>query len=46
MIAERWPQAFAGDIAVPGRNHMTICDAFAEPGHPLFETTVRLCASV
>jgi arylformamidase len=43
MVAERWPQSFAGDVACPGRNHMTVCDALAEPGHPLFETAVRLC---
>jgi arylformamidase len=25
-----------------GRNHLTVCDAFAEPGHPLFETTLAM----
>ena len=43
MVAERWPSAFAGDIPAPGRNHLTVCDAFTEPSHALFETTVRLC---
>lgn len=43
MVAECWPSAFAGDISAPGRNHLTVCDALAEPGHPLFETTLKLC---
>ncbi|MBU6189381.1 MAG: alpha/beta hydrolase [Betaproteobacteria bacterium] len=43
LVRERWPRAFAGDIAMPGYNHLTLCDALAEPGNPLFEAAARLC---
>jgi arylformamidase len=46
LIAERWKAAHDGDIALPEANHLTICDAFATPGNPLFEATVSLLAQV
>lgn len=42
LIGQVWNSSHAGDIAVPDRNHITICDAFATPGEPLFEATVKL----
>lgn len=46
LIAERWKAGHSADIALPDVNHLTICDAFATPGHPLFEASVRLISSV
>ena len=42
LIGQVWNDSHAGDIAVPDKNHITICDAFATPGEPLFEATVKL----
>jgi arylformamidase len=40
LIAERWPQACERElIAVPGCNHLSVCDAFADPGSALFQAT-------
>ena len=43
MVSERWSKAFAGDIPMPGYNHLTLCDGLAKPGNPLFEAAARLC---
>lgn len=43
LIRDNWPKAFAGDIPMPGRNHMTLVDALADPGHPLFAAALELC---
>ena len=43
LVRERWPRAFAGDIPMPGYNHLTLCDALSEPGNALFEAAARLC---
>lgn len=37
LIRSRWAQTVGADIALPGRNHFSACDALAEPGHPLFD---------
>ncbi|GAA4033965.1 alpha/beta hydrolase [Actimicrobium antarcticum] len=44
LIGTVWPDTHTGDIALPACNHLTICDAFATPGHPLFETAVTLAS--
>jgi arylformamidase len=41
LISERWKDSHRGDIALPDINHLTICDAFATPGHPLYEAVSR-----
>ena len=43
LVASRWAKSFAGDIPMPGYNHLTLCDALAEPGNRLFEAAARLC---
>lgn len=45
LIAERWKENHRSDIALPGTNHLTICDAFAQSGHPLFEASIGLLSS-
>ena len=42
LIGQVWNDNHAADIVVPDKNHITICDAFATPGDPLFEATVKL----
>lgn len=42
LIVDNWKDTHAGDIPLPGVNHLTICDAFADPDHPLFEATAKL----
>ena len=44
LIGTVWPDTHTGDIALPACNHLTICDAFATPGHPLFETALTLAS--
>ena len=46
LIGDTWKSAHAGDIALPDDNHLTICNAFASPGHPLFNATVNLVSNV
>ena len=46
LIAERWASGHRKDVPLQGCNHLTICDAFGTPGHPLFEATCELLASV
>ena len=42
LIGERWRAAFAGDIAMPGRNHFSVLDALAEQPSALFQGARRL----
>jgi arylformamidase len=42
LLGSRWKGAFAGDIAMPGRNHFTVMDALAEPASALFQGARRL----
>jgi arylformamidase len=38
LIAAHWPQIASADLLdVPGCNHLSVCDALATPGNPLFE---------
>jgi arylformamidase len=46
LIAQRWQDSHRADVALPGMNHLTICDAFATPGDPLFEATVALISGI
>ena len=46
LIAERWKASHRADIALPDMNHLTICDAFATPGHPLFEASIGLISEL
>ena len=42
LLATSWKKHHRADIPLPNANHMTICDAFSEPGNPLFEASVKL----
>ncbi len=42
LIRQYWPRNAAEDVELPSRHHFSACDALAEPGHPLFEATLKL----
>jgi arylformamidase len=42
LLGERWRSAFAGDIPMPGRNHFSVVDGFAEQSSPLFTGARKL----
>lgn len=46
LISVAWAKCHAGDIPVPLANHLTICEAMAAPGRPLFDACIRLIAEV
>jgi arylformamidase len=46
LIAQRWKDSHRGNIALPDINHLTICDAFATPGHPLHEGVDRFLSDM
>ncbi len=43
LIGKQWRKNFAGDIAMPGKNHFTICDELASADSPLFKAVAGLC---
>lgn len=46
LIASEWKTGFQKEIPLSGFNHLTICDAFADPSHPLSAATCELLARV
>jgi arylformamidase len=42
LLGERWRAPFAGDIAMPGKNHFSVVDALAEPSSALFQGARKL----
>jgi arylformamidase len=42
LIARVWQPHHRADIALPDVNHLTMCDAFGTPGHPLLRATMEL----
>jgi arylformamidase len=42
LLGERWKSAFAGDIPMPGKNHFSVVDAFADQSSALFQGALRL----
>ena len=42
LLGERWKAAFAGNVAMPGKNHFSVIDALADPESPLFAGARRL----
>jgi arylformamidase len=46
LIAQAWRANHRADIPLPEANHLTICDAFAAPGHPLCEAAISLVSSI
>lgn len=46
LIGASWKLNHVEDISLPDTNHLTICDAFAAPGHRLFEASVKLVSAI
>ena len=46
LISESWFENHRHDVLLNDYNHLTICDAFGTPGHPLFESTCELIHSL
>lgn len=46
LIADAWKTSHRGEVPLPNLNHLTICDAFADPDHPLCQTSIALFRSV
>jgi arylformamidase len=42
LIGNAWRANHRTSIPLPEQNHLTICDAFALPGHPLCEASIHL----
>ncbi len=42
LIEQSWQTAHRTRVALPDANHLTICDAFASPGHPLHDACLAL----
>jgi len=42
LIARHWSRNFVRNLALPGCNHLTVCDELAQPGCALFEATLKL----
>lgn len=42
LIGKRWMQNVVRDVEVAGCNHLTVCDALADPASPLFDAAVEL----
>jgi arylformamidase len=42
LIGARWKGAFAGDVPMPGRNHFSVLDGFADSSSALFAGALKL----
>jgi len=42
LIAKTWRHAFAGDIPMPGRNHLTVVEELANPDSALFRAAIGM----
>lgn len=42
LIARTWRYAFAGDIPMPGRNHLTVVEELANPDSALFKGAMEM----
>ena len=43
LLAHGWSSVWKGAIAMPGHDHLTLCDAFADHDSPLFKASLELC---
>ena len=41
-IAKAWPKVFAGDIKMPGENHLSVVEKLGDPSSPLFKGALRM----
>lgn len=46
LIASGWRAGFRNEVPLQGVNHLTICDAFGDPAHPLFKASCELVESI
>jgi arylformamidase len=46
LLARSWKTSHRADVPLPDVNHLTICDAFATPGHALHAATLDLISSI
>lgn len=46
LLATSWQAGHRETVPLPDINHLTICDAFATPGHPLHEASIRLISNL
>ena len=46
LIEHAWSQGFRKSIPLQGMNHLTICDGFGDPTHPLCTATCELLRSL
>ena len=42
LIGKTWPHAFAGDIAMPGCNHLTVMEELSNPDSALFRGATKM----
>jgi arylformamidase len=42
LLGQKWHASHRRDVPLPDIHHLSICDAFATTGHPLFEATRAL----
>lgn len=42
LLGKHWKTTLRGELALPGINHLTICDAFADPEHALHQAVLKL----
>ncbi len=45
LISRHWAEGFRQQVALTGMNHLTICDAFGDASHPLFDATCGLLSA-
>ncbi len=46
LLADTWPSVWRGGTPMPACDHLTVCDAFADPASPLFAATMQLFAAL
>ena len=46
LIADAWKASHRNEVPLPGLNHLTICDTFADPDHPLCQASIELFHSI
>ncbi len=46
LIASRWKATHRADVPLQGYHHLSICDAFGDASHPLFQATCELISSI
>lgn len=42
LLAHAWSSVWRGEVPMPGHNHLTLCEAFAEPDSALFAAGIEL----